>query len=146
MARPTGVEGDLVPRADCARPETSISASSQLSVHEYESLSMNMKVWHAESWPKHLGSSDGSGESSAISAVGSDSTILPSPFESSRFCAGYRQCPLRQFSGSVSAGELSHFQELMTMAHLLGNSPPQIPKPTILRTSPASHLQNLEFV
>ena len=115
-------------------------------IHEYESLSMNMKVWHAESWPKHLGSSDGSGESSAISAVGSDSTILPSPFESSRFCAGYRQCPLRQFSGSVSAGELSHFQELMTMAHLLGNSPPQIPKPTILRTSPASHLQNLEFV
>ena len=105
VARPTGVEGDLVPRADGARPATSISASSQLSVHEYESLSMNMKVWHAESWPRHLGSSDGSGESSAISTVGSDSTILPSPFESSRFCAGYRQCPLRQFSGSVSATE-----------------------------------------
>ena len=33
-----------------------------------------------------------------------------------------------------------------TVAHLSGNSPPQIPKPTILRTSPASHLQNLEFV
>ena len=60
MARPPGVEGDLVPRADGARPATSISASSQLSVHEYESLSMNMKVWHArkvgqDTWAAAMG-------------------------------------------------------------------------------------------
>ena len=67
MSGPTRVEGDLVPRADRARPATSISAETKLS-----------KVWKTttsrEGYPKHLGSSDGSGESSAISA---SSTILP---------------------------------------------------------------------
>ena len=62
VAGATGVQGDLVPRADRARPK-------YVSKTKGESLTQN--------WLKnHLGSSDGSGESSAIST---SSTILPSP-------------------------------------------------------------------